>query len=64
MLSRIFSDGRRIIEVIVRDDQNFEPKVGITKKDDGTIAGGSLINMNPILSDSEVDKIINYLKES
>ena len=62
--SQIFSDGRRIIEVIVRGDQNFEPKVGITKKDDGTIAGGSLINMNPILSDSEVDKIINYLKES
>ena len=63
LISEIFKDGRRIVEVIVRDDQNFEPKVGITKKDDGTIAGGSLINMNPVLNDTEIDSIINFLKD-
>lgn len=63
LISEIFEEGRKIVEVIVRDDQNFEPKVGISKRDDGTIAGGSLINMNPTLSDAEVDDIINYLKD-
>jgi acetolactate synthase I/II/III large subunit len=63
LISKIFEDGRKIVEVVVSDDQNFEPKVGITKKDDGTIAGGSLINMNPSLNEEEVDDVINYLKD-
>ena len=63
LISKIFEDGRKIVEVVVRDDQNFEPKVGITKKDDGTIAGGSLINMNPFLNEEEVDDVISYLKD-
>ncbi len=63
LISKIFEDGRKIVEVVVRDDQNFEPKVGITKKDDGTIAGGSLINMNPSLNEEEVDDVISYLKD-
>ena len=63
LMSTIFEDGRKIVEVVVRDDQNFEPKVGITKKDDGTIAGGSLINMNPFLNEEEVDDVISYLKD-
>ena len=61
LINTIFEKGQKIIEVFVRDDQYFEPKVGVKKNIDGTISGGLLIDMEPKISKKEINKVINYL---
>jgi len=62
-LGKAFSQKRCICEVFVAEDQNFEPKVGLTRNDDGTISGGALIDMLPQLSRETISDVLDFLQE-
>lgn len=58
----INSDGPVMIEAVVDEDQNFEPKLSSKVNPDGTITSAANDDMFPFLPHEEYESVRNYLK--
>jgi acetolactate synthase I/II/III large subunit len=63
ILGKLFSKKKCICEVFVTEEQKYEPKVGLTRNSDGSITGGSLIDMLPKLSSKTINDVLKFLHE-
>ena len=62
ILNAINADGAIMIEAVVDDKQNFEPKLSSKVHEDGTITSAANDDMFPFLPAEEYEAVKKYLK--